>query len=132
VSAGAGECLPCRIVGVMAGPPTRSAVVRALALLVGAVLAVQVLRVHSEGGEWRLTPSAAPPKIAVDGHEYLRSDQADPPGVQVHELPDGFVEHGTTPGGGTIYEPSSGRGDPATVYVRDGQRIVAYELVGGP
>lgn len=63
---------------------------------VAAVCAVRTYRVHEAGWEWRLTPSAAPPKVHFAGRDYERGslDGAHPPLS--------YVRQGTTPGGGVI------------------------------
>lgn len=102
-----------------------------LALLVAAVVvagaavcAVRMYRVHAAGWEWRLTPSAAPPKVHFAGRDYERG------GDGVH-VPRAYSRQGTTPGGGVVYGPAGSR-THVIIYVRDGQESFEYALMGGP
>jgi hypothetical protein len=110
----------------------------ALAIL-GVVLAfvtVQVVRVHQSTGEFRLTPSQAPPKLHETGRDYRRSSL-----TPSDSLPKGTREIGETPGGGEVFGSrrltlpgTTGGPFVATViWVRavDG-RVWSYGLVGGP
>ena len=92
---------------------------------VAAVCAVRTYRVHEAGWEWRLTSSAAPPKVHFAGRDYERGslDGAHPPLS--------YVRQGTTPGGGVIYAPP-GPYTHVVITVRDGRRSFEYALMGGP
>ncbi len=83
-------------------------------------------RVHDAGWEWRLTPSAAPPKVHFAGRDYERGSLDG-----VHLPPPSYSRQGTTPGGGVIYAPDSGF-THVVIIVRDGQRSFEYGLMGGP
>ena len=89
-----------------------------------AVPLVRLYQVHDEGWEWRLTPSAAPPRLLFDGRSYLRGPHSIP-------VPSADTAHGETPGGGTIFADDDPRTD-TVIWVRAGSRIYDYELQGGP
>ncbi|MGZ4699557.1 MAG: hypothetical protein ACXVGT_18145 [Oryzihumus sp.] len=98
----------------------------AVVVAVAAVGAVRMYRIHEAGWEWRLTPSAAPPKVHFAGRDYER-------GSEFARVPSTWTRQGTTPGGGTVYAPAGGSGEvPVVVYVRDGRETVGYGLMGGP
>jgi hypothetical protein len=99
-----------------------------------AALTLQVHHVYAEGGELRLSPSAAPPVIHVWGRDYRRSDAR-----PAKALPARTHSTGQTPGGGTVYSPDhvSVHGTrahvvPTVIWVRDSEGVVAYALSGGP
>jgi len=97
------------------------------AVVVVALLGFQLHRVHSEGWEWRLTPSAAPPKVHLMGRDYSRDDQ--------EPMPPGLVNRGTTPGGGSIFTEAvspTHSGVYFSVFVKDGSLAFRYSLMGGP
>ncbi len=83
-------------------------------------------QVHSDTWEWRLTPSAAPPKIQLDGRSYLRGAAGD-------RVPAGATVAGHTTGGAPIYvgERIAGAA-PTVVEVVDGATTWGYGLSGGP
>jgi hypothetical protein len=85
---------------------------------------VRLYQVHDQGWEWRLTPSAAPPRLLFDGRSYLR-------GGPVAQMPTGEVGHGDTPGGGMLFADSDPRTDTVIFVKTDGQTY-DYELQGGP
>jgi hypothetical protein len=89
----------------------------------GAV-ALQIRHVHAAGWEWRLTPSAAPPKLTFSGRDYRRGDES--------SLPADHIERGETPGGGVIYTQRTGQEPFIVVYVHDGREAWTYALMGGP
>ena len=88
-------------------------------------------QVHSATGEWRLSPSATPPKLHVDGRDYSRSGNAP-------EVPKGTIDViglGSTDGGGFMYLPPMARHNgpvPTVFHVYDGETKTtwAYKLVG--
>lgn len=45
---------------------------------------------------------------------------------------DGLVKDGKTSGGGTIYTVAADEGTDVVIYVRDGNQLWEYTLVGGP
>jgi hypothetical protein len=75
-------------------PPLGRARRSVIALLVVcvAVPLVRLFQVHDEGWEWRLTPSAAPPRLLFGERSYLRYPHTTP-------IPSGETAHGKTPGG---------------------------------
>ncbi len=90
-------------------------------LVIGARLAY----VHAHTWEWSVRPSATAPKLEYVGRTYLRG------AVQFAE-PDGVTALGQTVGGGMILAPQDAMNTPTVVYVRDGSRLTAYSLSGGP
>jgi hypothetical protein len=106
---------------------------RHVLVLLGLVLGVAVValgarlaEIHGYGWEWTLTPSAAPPKVHVDGRDYDRGAE------QSGGVPSDAVLRDETPGGGQIFKPGRARGTSTIVYVKDGQRVYVYGLIGGP
>jgi hypothetical protein len=82
--------------------------------------------VHDESWQWRWTPTATPPKIRYEGRDYAR-------GGTHEQLRPGQVVIGRTAGGGVIYDvPVKDRYASSLLQVRDGRRVVGYELMGGP
>ena len=104
-----------------------------LAVLAVVAIGVQVHRVYDEGGELRITPSAAPPVIHEWGRDYRRSSSPAASSQPTHSHP--VAE---TPGGGTVYRRSVrlperfAHSAPVVVWVHEGSEYVVYELVGGP
>lgn len=101
----------------------------ALGLLIAVAaggLVVRLDRVHDYGWELTLFPSAAPPKIRFEGRDYRRGGE-EPGGV-----PRGHQPQGETLGGGEIYESSTAEGTSTLIFVKDGSRVLAYGLMGGP
>jgi len=102
-----------------------------LALVCVGLLGLRVVQVRSESGEWRLSPSAAPPTVHVLGRDYSRSGEAPEP-------PEGTLDLdtlGRTDGGGVIFLPPMAtdiRPVPTVIHVFDGETTWSYELVGGP
>lgn len=101
-----------------------------LVIIATMALGFQIVRIHEEFGEWRLTPSQTPPRLSLFGRSYDRSDlkpaSAAPPGfVRVRETAQGaalLVE------GETLLVTA-----PVVVYSRDDQgRVWSYALAGGP
>src|SRR5262249_19087545 len=95
---------------------------------IGAI-GLRTVQVHAETGEWRLSPSATPPIIRVDGRDYERAGQAPEP-------PRGTIDVdvvGRTPGGALIYIPPGTPvgGVPTVLHVFDDPRTWAYRLGGG-
>jgi hypothetical protein len=76
-------------------PAGAVAVAVAVSLLALALLS-RALWVHHVGGEWRLTPSAVPPRICVDDRQYSLYRQVD-------RFPLGLEPQGSTPGGGEVF-----------------------------
>lgn len=110
--------------GAVVSVSTRRAVTVVL-LVCAAVVMFRLVQVHSQGWEWRLSPSAAPPRISIDGRSYLRSRPSTP-------VPAGEVQRGTTPGGGHIYADKNTHLTNTVVWVVEGSQTVTYELQGGP
>lgn len=81
---------------------------------------------YGYGWEWTLIPSAAPPKIHFDGRDYNRG------GEQSGEVPSNAVLSGETPGGGQIFKPGRATATSTILYVKDGERLYLYGLMGGP
>jgi hypothetical protein len=107
----------------------------AVLVLVVVVLAVQVIRVHEATGEFRLTPSAAPPELTEYHRHYRRSS---PP---ADSLPKDVQDIGETSGGGELFGPRhlavegtpEGPVVPTVLWVRDDDgEVWTYGLVGGP
>ena len=98
----------------------------AVVIAVVAVCAIRVHRVHDAGWEWRLTPSAAPPKVHFAGRDYHRSSLGAP-------VPPSWSRQGSAPGGGVVYAPEDSRGRThVVIFVRDGRQSYGYDLMGGP
>lgn len=97
---------------------------QSVAILLAVAGGVQVARVHAQDGEWTLFPSAAPLRFHFAGRDYDRGTQAEP-------TPD-LVVRGKTAGGGAIYVPAAETGTVVVLYVRDGDDLWTYGLVGGP
>ena len=105
-------------------------------VIVLAVVAVQLVRVHQATGEFRLTASQAPPKLHQNGRDYLRHSSP------ITRLPDDTQRIGETPGGGELFGPRHVTLSlPAfkreivvpVLYVRDHDgHVWTYELVGSP
>jgi hypothetical protein len=109
----------------------KSLLLAVLVLLLGiSAIGVRTVQVHAETGEWRLSPSATPPVIHLDGRDYRRAGlaQEPEPGTIDAEVV------GRTAGGALIYVPpnASGAGVPTVLHVFADPNIWAYELVGGP
>jgi len=47
-------------------------------------------------------------------------------------VPHDSLLRGETPGGGQIFKPGRARGTSTIVYVKDGQSVYLYGLMGGP
>jgi hypothetical protein len=119
--------------GHTAAVSRKAVVVAAILLPIGiAALGHRVEQVHSETGEWRLSPSAAPPRLHVDGHDYARAGRAP-------ELPKGTIDVsglGTNDGGGFMYRPPMAKPTgpvPTVIHVYDDETETtwAYRLIGG-
>lgn len=98
---------------------------RALLVLVVLAAGAQAVRIHDQDGQWALVRSAAPDRLTLDGRDYRRGDRDT-------EVYADWVKRGTTSGGGTIYTLASSTGTPTVLWVRDGDRVWGYGLVGGP
>jgi len=98
----------------------------ALALVVLLALGglVQAVHIHHQDGQWALVPSVAPDRLTVDGRDYRRGD--------LDKQPRDWVKRGTTSGGGTIYTPAGFNGTPTVLWVRKGNKVWGYDLIGGP
>jgi hypothetical protein len=92
-----------------------------LSLLAGGL---RVWHVHDETWQWRLNPSATPPKVTYRDRDYSR-------GADAAQISQGFVRSGETMGGATIYAPAKPRTTTA-IDVVEGDRVVVYGLMGGP
>lgn len=92
-------------------------------LLGGAVVAVLVVQVHSNFGEWGLSPSSRPPKLVVGGREYRRSTTAG--SLAPHDV---LLDHVA---GGELYGPRN-TDVPTVLELKTTAGVVSYELVGGP
>jgi hypothetical protein len=88
------------------------------------LLALRAWHVHDETWDWRLSPAAAPTKVQFLDRDYSRGSDAT-------AVEPGFVRRGETDGGGTIYT-TPGPLTPTVLDVVDGDRVVTYELMGGP
>ncbi len=101
---------------------------RAAGLLLTAVAVyggVHLVQVHQQSWQWRWTPSAASPLVTYRDRHYLRAE------IQA-ELPPDSHPLGHTAGGGQIFGPAENRFVPTSITVRDGARLISYELSGGP
>jgi hypothetical protein len=87
-------------------------------------VAAQALRIHAQDGRWALIPSALPERLHFAGRDYDRGRQVDSRG--------GLVREGSTSGGGTIYTIAADTVPGVVIYVRDGDQLWQYALVGGP
>jgi hypothetical protein len=106
----------------------RKSIVRwvVLALVVaGAAAFIRADQVHEYGWEWRLFPSAAPPKVEFLDRDYGRGDRRS-------SVPDTWVHGGDTMGGGEILAPPDDGRVPTVICVRDGRDVWFYDLMGGP
>jgi hypothetical protein len=101
----------------------RRSVITVLAVCLGVPL-LRLYQVHDAGREWRLSPSAAPPRVLLDGRSYLR-------GRHVASIPPEESAHGRTPGGATIFADNDPRTD-TVIFVRAGRLTFDYALQGGP
>jgi hypothetical protein len=104
---------------------SRRRVLGLFVLVCAAIVMFRLVRVHSQGWEWRLSPSAAPPRISFDGRSYLRSAPSSP-------IPAGDIRRGSTPGGGVIFADRDTQLTDTVVWVVTDQQIFVYELQGGP
>lgn len=93
-------------------------------VLGGVVVAVLVTQVHQHFGEWRLRPSATPPKLPFAGREYRRA-------TTVPAIPPGEVRLEHT-AGGELYGPPDRDDDPTLLELRTPDGVTQYALVGGP
>jgi hypothetical protein len=98
-------------------------------LLVATVVLVfaagaQAIRIHAQDGRWALVPSTTPERLHFAGRDYDR--------VRSVAQRDGLVKDGKTSGGGTIYTIAADEGTDVVIYVRDGDQLWEYSLVGGP
>ncbi len=86
----------------------------------------RVAQVHGETTEWRLWPSAAPPRVGFDGRRYIRANLG-PVSIE------GMQQAGQTSGGAPIYvgPPSPGYARTGIVVLDNGQAW-QYSLSGGP
>ena len=101
------------------------AVVALLVLLV-VVGVTRVAQVHADTWEWRLVPSAAPPRIQLEGRHYLRGSA----GVRLDPQ---WTVAGHTEGGAAIYVGERVPGAaPTVVDIVDGGTVWGYALSGGP
>jgi hypothetical protein len=76
-------------------PSGALAAVVALAF-VALMLLARVAWVHHQDGEWRLTPSAVPPRLCVLDHPYSLHGLVD-------RFPEGLEPWRSTPGGGEVF-----------------------------
>ena len=72
-----------------------------LVLIAVCAIGRRVVQVHSETGEWRVAPSAAPPALNVRGHDYARSGLASEPPMGTLDVD----VLGRTKGGGRVSSP---------------------------
>jgi hypothetical protein len=94
-------------------------------LLVGLVaVGLRLASVHEATWEWGLRPSATPLKLSFQDRDYRR-------GSTVDQVEAGLRRAGETSGGGVVYA-TSGPFTPTVIDVVDGDRVVVYELLGGP
>lgn len=84
----------------------------------------QAIRIHAHDGRWALVPSATPERLHHAGRDYDRADRVDDRS--------GLVKDGTTSGGGAIYTVADDHGTDVVLYMRDGDELWEYVLVGGP
>ena len=96
--------------------------IAAVVLLLAA--GAQSIRIHAQDGRWALIPSATPERLHHAGRDYDR-------GQRVAQR-SGLVKDGTTSGGGIIYTVAADHGTEVVIYVRDGDQLWEYSLVGGP
>jgi hypothetical protein len=108
-----------------------AAAVLALTCVAAVALAVRVVQVHQQGWEWRLTPSAAPPRLTWHGRDYRRED-IEPSQGQPYETVAVTEVLGRTPGGGLVRQDIETEGTPTVLYVETARRLITYTLMGGP
>jgi len=89
------------------------------------LMSIDIAAVHSESGEWRLWPTAAPPKVVFRGHDY--GDRR----LVAHRDP-AATHVGTTAGGGGISATTTSKtAAPGVIWIRDGTATYEYSLVSG-
>lgn len=88
------------------------------------LVAVDVVWVHGQSDQWRVWPTAAPPKIVFHDHDYRDRHV-------VPAAPGGTIKVGKTLGGAPILAAATYPPAPATVWVRDGGTVYAYALDDG-
>ena len=86
-------------------------------------------QVHDQTWDWRLAPAAAPTRLVVNGHAYLRSGRAD----AASDASEPTTPGGVTAGGGLILLPMITRpGSSLTsLTVQDGNGLWTYSMLGG-
>jgi len=94
-----------------------------LIVVVGFGVLVRLYQVHEQGWEWRLSPSAAPPKVHYNGRDYDRGGKQASPSTA--------IVRGRTPGDGVIFASRSA-GTPVVIWVRADGTTYGYGLMGGP
>jgi len=94
-----------------------------VAVLLLTAVGAQAIRIHAKDGRCALVPSATPERLHFGGRDYDRGRRVDERG--------GLVEHGTA-SGGTIYTVAGDAVPAVILYVRDGDQLWQYSLVGGP
>jgi hypothetical protein len=98
-----------------------------LVVAVALVLGVRLFQVHDQTWEWRLQPSATPPKVRFENRDYRRES-----GQPLAAPAAGAAEVGTTSAGTPLYAVSNGTHAPTGVYARAQRGFVSYSLMGGP
>jgi len=106
------------------GRPWRRAMLAALVLVVLGV-GFQAVHIHHQDGHWALVPSVAPDRLRFSGRDYERGDLD----TKVYT---NWEKRGTTSGGGTILTLASTTGTPTVLWVRKGDKVWGYGLIGGP
>jgi hypothetical protein len=96
-----------------------------IAMVCLGALLLRLYQVHEQGWEWRLSPSAAPPRISFDGRDYLGSPA--PAGVPARD-----VQQGRTPGGGVIFANRDLSLTQTVIWVKTASGSFVYSLQGGP
>jgi hypothetical protein len=100
--------------------------VLAVVVIVAGVVVVRLVQVHQETWEWRLTPSATPPKLHVLSRDYRREDRYQAPPAAATWL------GGGTPGGALVLGETVRSLPPTVIWVKSHQAFEVYTLMGGP
>ena len=97
----------------------------AVVVVVAGVVLFRLVQVHEETWEWRLTPSATPPKLHVLSRDYQREDRNQAPPSSARWL-------GMTPGGSPMLGETVRSYAPTVIWVKSHQAFEVYTLMGGP
>jgi hypothetical protein len=99
--------------------------VLAVVVIVAGIVVVRLFQIHQETWEWRLTPSATPPKLHVLSRDYRREHRYQAPPSAASWL-------GMTPGGSPMLGETVRSFAPTVIWVKSHQAFEVYTLMGGP